>query len=79
MQANPALKLREQFGTDAEIAQQFNKLTRQAVNLWMTQGIPPERALETEEVTKGDITAMEVLRFYRTRRTKKTNGQRRAA
>jgi DNA-binding transcriptional regulator YdaS (Cro superfamily) len=64
MITNPAERLRQRFGSNADIASQFN-VTREAVRLWMKHGIPETRALEIEEATRGYITANEILRFAR--------------
>ena len=64
--SNP--KLVKRFGdSNAEVAKHFN-ISREAVRLWVKNGIPPDRALEVEEVTRGTefaITATEVLQYAR--------------
>lgn len=67
MATNPATKLRQRFGSNADIAAHFS-LTREAIRLWMKHGIPADRALEVEEATQGEIKAREVLNFARQRR-----------
>lgn len=67
MATNPALKLRQKFGSNVDIAEIFG-VTREAVRLWMNHGIPADRALEAETRTDGYITAVEVLKFAQSRR-----------
>lgn len=62
MITNPAERLRQKFGSNADIAAQFN-VTREAIRLWMKNGIPPNRALEVEERTSGYVTASDILRY----------------
>lgn len=54
-------KLHDIYKTQEAIAEVFN-LTRQAVGIWKKKGIPASRALEIEKVTKGKVTAMDVLK-----------------
>jgi DNA-binding transcriptional regulator YdaS (Cro superfamily) len=61
---NPAEKLIERFGSNAEVARQFD-ITREAVRQWIENGIPTDRALEVEELTDGDISATEILKAAR--------------
>lgn len=61
---DPALKLVEHFGSNAEVARHF-EITREAVRQWLEKGIPSDRALEVEEATDGEVTAMEVLKAAR--------------
>ena len=67
MATNPANRLRQRFGSNADIAKLFS-VTRESVRLWMKNGIPADRALEVEEVTHGDIPANDILKFARDRR-----------
>jgi DNA-binding transcriptional regulator YdaS (Cro superfamily) len=62
MSQNPATRLVARFGSNAEVAKHFS-VTREAVRLWLKNGIPPDRALEVEERTEGEVTAMEVLNY----------------
>ncbi len=67
MSSNPAAKLVERFGSNAEVAKHFG-ITREAVRLWLKNGIPPDRALEIEDATRGTkhaISATEVLHYAR--------------
>jgi len=68
MSQNPAVRLVKRFGdSNAEVAKHFN-ITREAVRLWVKNGIPPDRALEVEEATRGtefSISATEVLHYAR--------------
>ena len=50
------------FGSNADVAKAFS-VTREAVRLWLKNGIPPDRALEVEERSGGEVTAMEVLNY----------------
>lgn len=54
-------KLHQLYGTQEAIATAF-KLTRQGVGIWKRRGIPASRALQVEKVTKGQVTALDVLR-----------------
>jgi DNA-binding transcriptional regulator YdaS (Cro superfamily) len=62
MASNPALKLVKKFGSNGKVGLKFG-ITREAVRQWTEKCIPPDRALEVEEATGGDISALEVLRF----------------
>lgn len=67
---NPAVKLVQRFGGRSAVAEHF-KLSPEAVRLWLKKGIPPERALDAEEATRGTehaITAIEVLLYARQQR-----------
>lgn len=67
MSGNPAAKLVERFGSNVEVAKHFG-ITREAVRLWLKNGIPPDRALEVEDATRGTehaISATDVLQFAR--------------
>jgi DNA-binding transcriptional regulator YdaS (Cro superfamily) len=64
---NLAEKLVERFGSNAEVARQFD-ITREAVRQWIEKGIPTDRALEIEELTEGDISAEEILKAARKRK-----------
>jgi DNA-binding transcriptional regulator YdaS (Cro superfamily) len=54
-------KLHEIYKTQEAIAAVF-KLTRQGVGIWKRKGIPASRALQVEKLTKGQVTALDVLR-----------------
>jgi len=54
-------KLHKIYKTHDAIAEAFN-LTRQGVGSWKRKGIPADRALEVERVTRGKITAIDVLK-----------------
>lgn len=65
--ANPALRLVACFGDKARVAEHF-KVSREAVRLWLKNGIPPDRALEAEDATRGsafEISAIDVLEYAR--------------
>ena len=62
MASNPAVKLVKKFGSNGKTGRQFG-VTREAVRQWLEKCIPPDRALEVEEITGGDISALEILRF----------------
>ena len=68
MSENPAVKLVKRFGgSNAEVAKHF-EISREAVRLWLKNGIPADRALDVEEATRGTefaITATEVLQYAR--------------
>lgn len=64
---NPAVRLIGRFGDKAGVAEHFG-ISREAVRLWLKNGIPPDRALEAEEVTEGtrfEVSAKEILQFAR--------------
>lgn len=61
---DPAEKLVRHFGSNAEVARHFD-ITREAVRQWLDRGLPTERALDIEELTDGEITAMEILKAAR--------------
>lgn len=54
-------KLHKYFGTHELIAKAFG-LKTQAITYWKVSGIPADRALEVEKLTKGQVTALDVLR-----------------
>ena len=54
-------KLIKFYKTHNAIAAAFN-VTRQTVTYWKQDGIPFSRALEIEKKTKGEISALEILR-----------------
>jgi alanine-glyoxylate transaminase/serine-glyoxylate transaminase/serine-pyruvate transaminase len=61
LQVNCATRLVEIFGSQAEVARAFH-LDRAVVNNWVKCGYVPARwATEVERVTRGGITAVEVL------------------
>jgi DNA-directed RNA polymerase sigma subunit (sigma70/sigma32) len=62
MASNPALKLVKKFGSNGKVGRKFG-VTREAVRQWLEKGIPADRALEAEEISDGDISALDVLRF----------------
>lgn len=64
MPANPTLKLVERFGDRRKVANRF-RVTTEAVRLWLKNGIPPERALEVQDATSGEVTADEILQYAR--------------
>lgn len=68
---NPAQKLVQRFnGSRSAVAEHF-KVSTETVRLWLKNGIPPERALEAEEGTRGTefaITAIEVLLYAKQQR-----------
>lgn len=67
MASNPALRLVKKFGSNGKTGRKFG-VTREAIRQWIEKGIPPDRALEAEEISEGDITALEVLRFAKQQR-----------
>lgn len=54
-------KLKKLYGTDEKIALAFG-VTRQAVLYWKRKGIPFGRAVRAEKLTKGIVTAADVLK-----------------
>ena len=54
-------KLKKIYGTDDAIAVAFG-ITHQAVTYWKKKGIPLSRAVSVEKITKGAVTAADVLR-----------------
>jgi len=58
---SPAEKLVELLGSNADVARKF-KITREAVRQWMERGIPEDRALDVEELTRGCISAYDILK-----------------
>jgi len=60
---NPAHRLiPHHFPSKLAVARHFGK-TKQAIRLWLRDGIPTSNALEIERVTNGAITAREILEF----------------
>ena len=58
---NCATRLVDLFGSQAEVARRF-RLDRAVVNHWVKSGYVPARwAMEVEQVTGGEIAAVEVL------------------
>ena len=58
------------MGGRAEAAERFG-VSREAVRLWLKSGIPTDRALDVEEMTrrtKYAITASEILQYARAQR-----------
>lgn len=53
-------KLHEIYKTQEAIAKAF-KLTRQGVGHWKRNGIPADRALQIQKVTKGKVTILDVI------------------
>ena len=49
------------FGSQAEIAKQLG-VTRSAVTQWVrSEAIPPQRAIQIEALTKGQLKAVELV------------------
>jgi hypothetical protein len=70
MDTNPAVPLVEGFGGRAAVAERFG-ISIEAVRLWLKNGIPTDRALDVEEMTrrtKYPITAAAILQYARTQR-----------
>jgi len=61
---NPANTLIKFLGSRGAVAKHFNK-TREAVRIWTIRGIPPDHALDVEELTDGAINIREILVFSR--------------
>src|SRR5205814_4022812 len=58
---NCAERLVARFGSQAEVARRF-RLDRAVVNNWVKSGYVPARwAVEVENATSGQVTALEVL------------------
>jgi len=55
-----ARKLVDHFGGIRQTADAFG-LHRETVRLWLTRGIPLDRSIEAEQLSKGVVTAEEVL------------------
>ena len=57
----PLERVREIIGSDSEIARAY-ETSRQLVGDWFRKGyLPYRRAYDTERITKGRITAMQVF------------------
>ena len=70
MDTNPAVTLVESLGGRAAVAQRFS-VSSEAVRLWLKNGIPTDRALDVEEMTrrtKNPITAAAILQYARMQR-----------
>lgn len=63
---NPALKVIDYMGGRSSVASAFG-ISREAVRLWVKNGIPADRALAIEEATRGRVKARDVLVFARKR------------
>lgn len=61
---NTAHKLIRHFGGRKEVAAAM-KLNPETVRLWTENGIPLDRAIEIERVSKGAVTAEEILAEWR--------------
>lgn len=67
---NPAVRLVEGLGGRAAAAARF-EVSSEAIRLWLKNGIPADRALDVEEVTRGTqftIAATDVLQYARAQR-----------
>lgn len=67
---NPAERLVQGLGGRAAAAKRFN-VSSEAIRLWLVKGIPTDRALEAEEVSRNTdfaVTATEVLEYARAQR-----------
>lgn len=67
---NPAVKLVEGLGGRAAAAARFD-VSSEAIRLWIKHGIPADRALEVEEVTRGtdfEVAATDVLQYTKAQR-----------
>ena len=67
---NPAERLVSGLGGRALVAERFS-ISIESVRLWLENGIPADRALEVEEITRGTsyaIGAIDILRFRQKRR-----------
>ena len=67
---NPAERLVSGLGGRALVADLFG-ISIESVRLWLENGIPADRALEIEEITRGTpyaIGAVDILRFRQQRR-----------
>lgn len=68
--ANPAEKLVGGLGGRAAAAKRFN-VSSEAIRLWLVKGIPTDRALDVEDVSRGtdfSVTATEVLEYAKAQR-----------
>lgn len=54
-------KLLKLYGTNAEIARIF-KISPQAITYWKKHGVPLGQAVRVEKITKGAVTAADVLK-----------------
>ena len=64
---DPIQRLIKHLGSNAEVARRF-EISREAVRQWYERGIPTDRALDIEQMTKGEVTAMQILKAARRRR-----------
>lgn len=54
-------KMVEWFGSQAEVARTLN-VSPSAVTQWLQAGaVPPQRAIQIEAITKGEIKALELV------------------
>lgn len=70
MATNPAERLVAYFGSNTAVADHFG-ISREAVRLWVKNFIPPDRALEVEETTRGTVYAIkatEILQYAKKQR-----------
>jgi hypothetical protein len=70
MDMNPAVRLVDWAGSRSAVAERFD-ISSEAVRLWLKNGIPTDRALDVEEMTrrtKYPITADEILKYARAQR-----------
>lgn len=68
---NPAERLVSGLGGRTAVRERFGLKSNEAVRLWLKNGIPADRALEVEEVTRGTefaISATEVLEYAKQQR-----------
>jgi hypothetical protein len=68
---NPAERLVTGLGGRTAVRIKFGLKSNETVRLWLKHGIPAERALEVEEVTRGTdyaITATQVLEYAKQQR-----------
>jgi len=49
----------QHFGTQGELAKQIG-ISQVAVSKWKKNGIPPNRAIQIEQLTNGEITRQEL-------------------
>lgn len=58
------------LGGRAKVAERF-RISREAVRLWLVNGIPPDWALDVEDATRGSefpVSALEILQHAQQRR-----------